>query len=127
MNIGISSPLTGLTTLRPSGTLVPSRPSLRRCLADSRATCLTYSRTSALVGGRATSRSSSGCSGASTKKVAPKSVSGRVVKTGKSRSSSSQRKVTSAPSERPIQLRCIVTTCSGQDSSRSKSASSRSA
>ncbi len=59
--------------------------------------------------------------------MAPKRVSGRVVKTGKSIPSSSQRKVTSAPSERPIQLRCMVTTCSGQDSSRSKSASSRSA
>ena len=31
------------------------------------------------------------------------------------------------PRERPIQLRCIVTTCSGQDSSRSKSSSRRSA
>ena len=59
--------------------------------------------------------------------MAPKSVSGRVVNTGKSRSSSAQRKVTSAPSERPIQLRCIVTTWSGQRSRRSKSASRRSA
>src|SRR4029453_6454072 len=48
----------------------------------------------------------------------------RVVKTGKSRSSSSQRKVTSAPSERPIQLRCMVITFSGHDSSRAKSSSS---
>ena len=28
--------------------------------------------------------------------------------------SSSQRKITSAPSERPIQFSCIVTTCRGQ-------------
>ena len=39
--------------------------------------------------------------------VAPNSVSGRVVKTAISTSESSTRKSTSAPSERPIQLRCI--------------------
>ena len=48
--------------------------------------------------------------------LAPKSVSGRVVKTGTSSSSSSTLKVTSAPSERPIQFRCIVSTRSGQSS-----------
>ncbi len=46
--------------------------------------------------------------------VAPKSVSARVVKTGRSRSSSSTRNSTSAPSERPIQLRWIVLVRSGQ-------------
>ena len=61
-----------------------------------------------------------------TKKVAPKSVSGRVVKTGKSIPSSSQRNVTSAPSERPIQFSCIVFTCGGHSMSR-MSSSSRSA
>ncbi len=72
-------------------------------------------------------RRTSGCSGARTKNVAPKSVSGRVVKTGMSMSSSSIRKTTSAPSERPIQFRCIVRTRSGQDSSSAMSSRSRSA
>ena len=69
----------------------------------------TYSSTSGVA-----IRSTSGCSGASTKKVAPYSVSGRVVKTGMSTSSSSTRKRISAPSLRPIQLRWIVIVRSGQ-------------
>ena len=56
----------------------------------------------------------SGDSGAITKNVAPKSVSGRVVKTGMSMSSSSTRKRISAPSERPIQLVWIFFVRSGQ-------------
>ena len=44
---------------------------------------------------RSAKRSTSGCSGASTKNVAPNSVSGRVVKTGTSSSSSSIRKMIS--------------------------------
>ena len=73
-----------------------------------------YSRSSAPLGERSTIWSTSGCSGASTKKVAPKTVSGRVVKTGTSMSSSSIRNSSSAPSERPIQLRWIVFVRSGQ-------------
>jgi hypothetical protein len=69
----------------------------------------------------------SGCSGASTKKVAPNSVSGRVVNTGSSTPSSGSRNTTRAPCERPIQLRCIVSTRSGQLSSSAMSSSSRSA
>ena len=53
----------------------------------------TYSRTSS-----ESIRATSSCSGARTKKVAPYSVSGRVVKTGTSSSSSSIRKRISAPS-----------------------------
>ena len=63
-----------------------------------------------------------------TKKVAPYSVSGRVVNTvtGSSRPSTGNR--ISAPSERPIQFRCISSTRSGQlPSSGAMSASSRSA
>ena len=55
-----------------------------------------------------------GCSGARTKKVAPKSVSARVVKTAMSSPVSSTRKRISAPSERPIQLRWIAFVRSGQ-------------
>jgi hypothetical protein len=72
-----------------------------------------YSRISSPFGDFSASLSTSGCSGASTKKVAPNSVSARVVNTGMSMSSSSTRKRISAPSDRPIQLRCIASTRSG--------------
>src|SRR5665648_1093641 len=87
-----------------------------------------------------TMESTSGCSGASTMKVAPNSVSGRVVKTSIATvfapsavtpsetvepSATGAWKDTLAPDERPIQLRCISLTGSGQ-SSRSKSSTSRS-
>ena len=61
-------------------------------------------------------------------KVAPKRVSGRVVKTSIGCSDPSAAvavKVTCAPSLRPIQLRCMALTLSGQ-SSTSRSSSSRS-
>ena len=60
--------------------------------------------------------------------VAPNNVSGRVVKTSTCASEpsvSGAGKNTLAPSERPIQLRCISLTGSGQ-SSRSRSSISRS-
>ena len=68
----------------------------------------------------------SGCSGETTMKVAPKSVSGRVVNTVRGSSSPGTVKSTQAPSERPIQLRCMRRTFSGQ-SMVSRSAISRSA
>ncbi len=68
--------------------------------------------------------STNGCSGATTKNVAPYSVSGRVVKTSMSRSSSSTRKMISAPSLRPIQLRWIVIVRSGQSAPSKRSSSS---
>ncbi len=68
----------------------------------------------------------SGASAATTKKVAPNSVSGRVVNTVTGSSRPSMAKWTCAPSERPIQLRCIAITRSGQVSaSGSMSSSSR--
>ena len=73
-----------------------------------------YARTSSAWSVPSISRSTSGLSGASTKYVAPNSVSGRVVKTGMSRSSASTRKSTSAPSERPIQSLWIFFVRSGQ-------------
>ena len=76
------SPLTGLMTLRPSGTPVFSRSAEPRSSRFSVSTLLTYSCTAASCSVPAASRSTSGCSGAMTKKVAPNSVSGRVVKTG---------------------------------------------
>ena len=70
--------------------------------------------------------STSGCSGASTMYVAPKSVSGRVVNTVTTSSLPSSSKSTDAPVDRPIQFRCISLIDSLQ-SSRSRSASRRSA
>ena len=55
-----------------------SLSSAPRSAADSRFARAMYSRTSS----ESFSFRTSGCSGAITKKVAPKSVSGRVVKTG---------------------------------------------
>ena len=80
--MGICSPFTGLVTVRPSGTPVFSRSSAPRSSADSAIARLTYSRTRSSCGVPAARRNTSGCSGASTKKVAPNSVSGRVVNTG---------------------------------------------
>jgi hypothetical protein len=54
----------------------------------------------------------------------PYSVSGLVVKTSMSRSSSSTRKMISAPSLRPIQLRWIVIVRSGQSAPSKRSSSS---
>jgi len=73
-------------------------------------------------------RSSSGCSGESTMNVAPKRVSGRVVKTVRrsSPSAAGTAKWTRAPVDRPIQLRCIALTLSGQ-SMDSRSSMRRSA
>src|SRR5215213_9977672 len=58
------------------------------------------------------SASPAGCSGATTRKVAPKTVSGRVVKT--SRTPASDGKLMVAPTDRPIQLRCWSLIDSGQ-------------
>ena len=69
------------------------------------------------------SASTKGCSGDSTKNVAPNKVSGRVVNT--SISPAAEAKRTRAPSLRPIQLRCINLMGSGQ-SRRLRSSSSRS-
>jgi hypothetical protein len=67
-------------------------------------------------------------SAATTKNVAPYSVSGRVVYTVTGSVLPSTANSTSAPVDRPIQCRCMVSTRSGQlPSSAAASASSRSA
>ena len=71
--------------------------------------------------------STSGCSGASTMYVAPKTVSTRVVKTviaSQSGAGASSAKRISAPSERPIQFVCIVRIRSGHSSDEKSSSSS---
>ena len=77
-----------------------------------------------------TSSAARGLSGGSRKKLTPKRVSARVVKTvilrsvGVTPSSAASAKSISAPSERPIQLRCCALTFSGQPSSWSRSSRS---
>jgi len=69
----------------------------------------------------------SGCSAATETKVTPASVSGRVVNTRSGALPPSTAKSISRPSERPIQLRCMVFTASGQPGSLSRPCSSSSA
>ena len=73
--------MTGLVTVRPSGTPVLGLSAAPRVSADSVSARLTYSWTAASCSVPAASLNTSGCSGAITKKVAPNSVSGRVVNT----------------------------------------------
>ena len=70
-----------------------------------------------------------GCSAATAQKVAPISVSARVVKTQSCRCSapSSYGNASRTPSERPIQFFCISFTCSGQPAIVPSAASSSSA
>ena len=103
----------GLMADAPMKTPVFSRSVFMRSISVSRRAALTYASTS-------TRRSSvvstltSGCSGARTMKVAPNTVSGRVVKTRiASTSSASVGKSISAPSDRPIQLVCMALIGSG--------------
>ena len=70
---------------------------------------------------------SRGCSTASDMKLTPKMVSGRVVKMVIVSSQPSTGKSQASPVLLPIQLRCMVTTFSGQPVSLSRSASSSSA
>ena len=81
----------------------------------------------AAPGSRAAAAAASGCSAATARKLMPKSVSGRVVKTSTSGMPStgcSSAKRTRAPSLRPIQFACIVRTRSGQRSNPSSASSS---
>jgi hypothetical protein len=73
-----------------------------------------------------TSSITSGCSGASTTKVMPKMVSGRVVYTEKDSPGCPATSMSnSAPSDRPIQFSCITRTRSGQSSNWARSSSRR--
>ena len=121
---GTRSPFTGLTACTPSGT--PSFVSASSWLAsDATRARSTRGRTCSQVPASSASRCTAGCSTANTKNVTPHRVSGRVVKIVISSPVSSIVNVTSAPSERPIQFRCIVTTRSGQSTNSSTSSSNR--
>ncbi len=65
-----------------------------------------------------------GCSGANTMKVTPNTVSGRVVNIGMVSPVSTMLNLMMVPSLRPIQLRCIILTDSGQSRSSRPSSSS---
>ena len=122
--------MNGLTTWLPvNAPRLPSAagsPSAMRSMSVSAAARVrnssTATRCSAVV-----SSSTSGCSGARTAYVMPKLVSGRVVNTRTVRSGRpSTGRSNSAPSDRPIQLRCMVLARSGHSrpsrASRSSSA-----
>ena len=106
----------------PVKTPVLSGSSATRSISDLRAVASIYACTSAVFSPVVT-RDTSGCSGAKTINVAPKSVSGRVVNTC-SESPDSVLKTTSAPSLRPIQLTCARIVSSGQSRSLSPSINS---
>jgi hypothetical protein len=82
-------------------------------------TCSRYAANSVCTASGACEASSAARSesAATTKKVAPNRVSGRVVYTvtGRGRTPAEPliSKTTSAPLDRPIQFRCMVSTCSG--------------
>ena len=123
-NTGTFSPFTGFTAWTPRR--MPSRLSAcSRLVSGVACRASSIASASAAVPPASASFGTSGCSSAKTKNVTPHSVSGRVVKTSTSSPVSAISKVTLAPSERPIQLRCIVITRSGQSTSVSTSSSSR--
>ena len=128
MNTGIRCPLAGLVAYAPRNTPVlalfswRSRSDFAAMVARYAATASAgvaapnVQRVSTSAGHcSATNASTNSCSGASTMYVAPNKVSGRVVNT--SISPASVANSTAAPVDRPIQLRCMVLTFSGQSSS----------
>src|ERR1035437_9388596 len=147
MNTGIDRPSTGLVAKAPVNTPVLSFPSDCRSTSLLREAASRYAATASLgvtswrppgthasriPSGQSptgTIESNKGCSGARTMKVAPNSVSGRVVKTSTATvvapSAFDAWKDTLAPDERPIDLRCISLTGSGQ-SRRFRSSTNRS-
>jgi hypothetical protein len=121
------SPFAGLTACLPRKTPVLGRSAACRSMSVSLRTWVRYASSASRCCGAQTS-AASGESAAMTKNVAPYSVSGRVVNTVTGSSRPSTGNWISAPSERPIQLRCISSTRSGHlPASCSMSASSRSA
>ena len=117
----------GFRAWPPVNTPVFSRSPTLRDTRSRDATAVRYATTSARCSA-VTNWSTSGCSGASTMKVAPNSVSGRVVKTRIGSPAVAANSI-SAPSLRPIQLRCAVAVVSDQSifDGSSRWASSRSA
>ena len=130
--MGTCSPVNGLIAKRPVLNPSFSTSPVSRALRSWRRNLAADARMAAGSADSAASRSSSSCSGASRTNVAPKIVSMRVVNTSISAdprapvgSTSGNR--TRAPSDRPIQLRCMVSTFSGQSSRPSMALSSSSA
>src|SRR6266850_1249696 len=115
-------PLTGFVVQAPVKAPVLVRSTAGRPVSVGRAAVLRYAATASagvpkppVHAGRvpsaqvvAVNARATGCSGASTTQVAPKTVSGRVVKTSMSPADDGNRMA--APTERPIQLRCISLT-----------------
>src|SRR3989338_2801207 len=120
------SPLTGLMAYSP--VKIPSlrlSPDIRRLLLIL-ATFSTKAVTSFSLGVPLTNFATNGCSGARTTYVAPKIVSGLVVKTGKRSLVFLISKKISTPKLLPIQLACMATTRAGQSCNFFKSSRSSS-
>jgi len=138
MKTGMWAPLTGFVAKLPVNTPVLSRLVSWRDTDDLACAARWYAATASagvaappVQAGRVPSGqapvvscATSGCSGARTMNVAPKSVSGRVVNTVSG--PAGEPNSTRAPCERPIQLRCMLLIASVQ-SSVSRSSISRSA
>ena len=129
--IGTCSPLNGFIAWKPvknpSFSASPETRAMRSCVRNRVASARIRSPSDDAPANISTS----GCSGATRTNVAPKMVSMRVVNTsmsaGAPAGASGSPKRTRAPSDRPIQFRCIVRTLSGQWVSVSSAASNSSA
>ena len=120
------SPVNGCVAYVPKKTPLFVFCNSVRSKSDLFAASLTYFCTTSLFSS-VVNWSNIGCSGATTKYVAPYKVSGLVVYTSKNEESSSETgNFNCAPSLLPIQLRCISLMDSGQSKS-SKSSNNRSA
>ncbi len=109
---GMSSPVNGLTAFFPVSTPSFSVSPISRFMRISTTVFATQSPSLA-ASGPAMSSGTTGCSGETTRKVAPKIVSRRVVKTSIDLEDPASGKRTWAPVLRPIQFFCIWRTCSG--------------
>ena len=111
IQIGICAPVIGWIALRPI-----AMPCLSMVSSDaSEVSIRRHSSMNAATAGFSSAASdASGCPVATAMYVAPHMVSGRVVNTVIGSPPPAGSKSNSTPSERPIQLRCIVFTASGQ-------------
>ena len=130
--IGTCWPVKGFTANRPVLNPSFSTSPVSLALRSWRRNLAAAARIASGSGDSDARRSSISCSGASSRNVAPKIVSIRVVNTSMSADTpvpvgSTSGKRTRAPSDRPIQLRCIVRTFSGQSARPSVARSSSSA
>src|SRR3989338_7784025 len=127
MNIGQTSPFTGLIKYFPMNMPRFSFSAEVLSISDSHLTSSMNFFTSLSYSVPLTNSLTRGCSGANTRYVTPKIVSGLVVNVEISKSESLTLKNISIPLLFPIQFFCIALTLSGHSSSFCKSSSNSSA